>query len=497
MARVAAVAAGTSAAAGFAGEHGANVDALDACRLNRVGEFLGDHLVDFDDHVAFVVFDLLERNAAHNAVAQRLDFHAGLHDRLDEDAVGRAAIEFADDHVLRHVHEAASEVAGIGGLERRIGQTLTRAVRGDEVVQHVEAFAEVGSDRRLDDFARRLGHQPAHSGKLADLLLGAAGSGVGHDENRIDDARLVLGLESLEHFVRDFFGDVRPDGDDFVVALAVGDRAVEILLLHLDDFPFGVIHELELVARDDHVRDADGNAGLGGVEETELLQMIEGDDGLLRAEAQIAILHQLLNSLLLQQSIDERHVRREVIVEDHAADGGVQELPVELDRLSVRHVLIVVGGGEVDYFAGVTQPNGREQFDVAGFERQDYFFAGTERAALALAAGLALGEVINAEHHILRGNGERHAVRGRKNIVRAEHEHGRFHLRLWRKGNVHGHLVAVEVSVEGRANERVNTDGLAFDQHRLESLNAKAVKKNANGSLFSSTAPVWVRISNL
>src|SRR5687767_12898188 len=41
---------------------------------------------------------------------------------------------------------------------------------------------------------------------------------------------------------------------------------------------------------------------------------------------------------------------------------------------------------------------------------------------------------------------------------------------------MHCHLVAVEVRVECRANERVNLDGLAFNQHRLKRLNTKAVK---------------------
>jgi hypothetical protein len=35
---------------------------------------------------------------------------------------------------------------------------------------------------------------------------------------------------------------------------------------------------------------------------------------------------------------------------------------------------------------------------------------------------------------------------------------------------VHGHLVAVEVGVEGVAHERVHLDRLALHQHRLESL---------------------------
>ena len=42
-------------------------------------------------------------------------------------------------------------------------------------------------------------------------------------------------LQLLEHLVGDLLGDVRPDVDDLVVALAVGDDAVLVLLLHLVD----------------------------------------------------------------------------------------------------------------------------------------------------------------------------------------------------------------------------------------------------------------------
>jgi hypothetical protein len=38
------------------------------------------------------------------------------------------------------------------------------------------------------------------------------------------------------------------------------------------------------------------------------------------------------------------------------------------------------------------------------------------------------------------------------------------------------HLVAVEVGIECGADERVNFDGFTFHQHRLECLNAQAVK---------------------
>src|SRR5713101_7921657 len=129
---------------GFAGEYRADLDALDARGLDGVGQLLAYLLVDVHDHVAFVVLDLIERDAAHNAIAQRLDLYARLDDGLDVDAVGSSAVEFTDDDVLRDVYKAPRQVARIGRLERRIGQTFARAVRGDEVLQHGQAFAEVG-----------------------------------------------------------------------------------------------------------------------------------------------------------------------------------------------------------------------------------------------------------------------------------------------------------------------------------------------------------------
>jgi len=42
---------------------------------------------------------------------------------------------------------------------------------------------------------------------------------------------------------------------------------------------------------------------------------------------------------------------------------------------------------------------------------------------------------------------------------------------------VDGHLIAIEVSVEGGADQRVNLDGLAFHQHRLKGLNAQTMER--------------------
>ena len=61
--------------------------------------------------------------------------------------------------------------------------------------------------------------------------------------------------------------------------------------------------------------------------------------------------------------------------------------------------------------------------------------------------------------------------------MRGEHQDRGFDLGFGRERDVHGHLVAVEVRVEGGADQRVDLDGLAFDEHGLKRLDAEAVER--------------------
>src|SRR4029077_1028054 len=88
--QVAAVAHDANPALGLAGEHGADLYPLDARGLNRPSELLGDLVVDIHDDVAIVVFNLFERHAAHDAVAQRLDNFPRFDDAPHEDATDGA-----------------------------------------------------------------------------------------------------------------------------------------------------------------------------------------------------------------------------------------------------------------------------------------------------------------------------------------------------------------------------------------------------------------------
>ena len=68
-------------------------------------------------------------------------------------------------------------------------------------------------------------------------------------------------------------------------------------------------------------------------------------------------------------------------------------------------------------------------------------------------------------------------MRRGQDVVRRQHQDPGLRLRLGAEREVDRHLVAVEVRVERVADERVDLDGLALDEHRLERLDAQAVKR--------------------
>ena len=100
--------------------------------------------------------------------------------------------------------------------------------------------------------------------------------------------------------------------------------------------------------------------------EAQYLQFVQHLHGAFQAKTQVAVItERLLHALFLDQPVDERHFLRQVVVKDHAADRGVDELTLHGHRLGMRHVLIVVGGGQINHFSVVPQTNRGEQLDFA------------------------------------------------------------------------------------------------------------------------------------
>ena len=74
------------------------------------------------------------------------------------------------------------------------------------------------------------------------------------------------------------------------------------------------------------------------------------------------------------------------------------------------------------------------------------------------------------------GHGDGFTVRRLQQVAGSQHQHLGFALCFGGQRQMDSHLVTVEVSVEGGADQRVQLDGMAFDQNGLKCLNAQAVQ---------------------
>ncbi len=417
-------------------------------------------------------------HAAQDAVAQRLDDFTAFDQRTGVDALVGAAIVGGDHQVLRHVDQTAGQVTRVRGLQRRVGQTLSGTVGRDEVLKHVQAFTEVRRDGRLDDGAVRLGHQAAHAGQLADLGRATAGTGVGHHVNRVERflidflAFAVDGLllgQLRHHDLADFVAGLAPDVHDLVVALASGHQTGDVLLLDLLDFLLGALDQLVLLLGHQHVVDADRDAGARGQAEAVLQQLVSQHHGFLQAALAERGVDQARDFLLLERLVDVR--KRQALGQDlgqqGATDGRGHQLGLG-DELARGLVLGVLGQAHAD--AG-------GDLDHAVVQRTLEFGDVGEDHAFAATVDALAGGVVQAQHHVLRRHDRGFTVGGEQHVVGGQHQGAGFHLRFDRQRHVDGHLVTVEVGVEGGANQRVQLDGLAFDQHGLEGLDAQAVQR--------------------
>src|SRR6185437_6790808 len=321
---VAAVAKHADAVFAFAREHGTNFDFLHAAAVDGFGLEFVNFVVRLDQQFLRVlrVLDVIAGITAYETIGEFHDFIFAFIDGLHPNAVAGAAIMFANDHVLCHVHQLAGHVTRVGGLERGIGQTFAGAVRGDEVLQHGQTFAEVGQNRFLDDVAAGLGHKTTHAGELTHLLAIATGARVYHEEYRIELLFALVLFQSFEHDVRNLIRRVGPNIDDLVVAFAGGDDTFAMLLLDFLDLRLGVLDFLIFFVRNDHVVDADGDTGLRRVDEAEFFQFVEHDDRLVVATNLVATPDEVAEFALLDDFVRETHFGRPDFAEENAANGG-------------------------------------------------------------------------------------------------------------------------------------------------------------------------------
>ena len=492
--QVEAVAIRAAAAIAFTGEHGADLEPLLTDALDGLGLLLVDDIIHLDDDfTGNRVLDFLAGHAAVDAAGERGGLLVTIHDGGNVDAVGGAAVLTGDDHVLGHVHEFAGHVAGVRSLERGVGETLAGAVGGDEVFQHRKTFAEVGNDRALDNLAGRFGHQAAHAAELLDLGLVTPRAGIDHHEQRRSLVLAIVVLDFAVERIGDRVGRLGPDVHDLLVALAIGDHTVAVLLGDLFDLFVGLGDDLLLLLGDHHIDDTDGSAGTGGFLETEGLEVIEHLDGINLADCLVAAPDDLADFLLADVFIDEADASRPDLVETDAAGSGLDDLAFTqrgferseflavlvaefLALVSEDGVLAEVRVAQADPLVVAHLAGSDGKLDLRGVFKQRQVFG--LLAVLGGADGRP-GKVVGSQNDVLRGHRDRAAGGRREDVVRSQHELAALHLGLHRERHVDGHLVAVEVRVVGGADERVDADGLALDEFRLERLDRETVQRGS------------------
>ena len=101
-----------------------------------------------------------------------------------------------------------------------------------------------------------------------------------------------------------------------------------------------------------------------------------------------------------------------------------------------------------------------------------HVFHGGEGLSLALSPVPLQGQVVGAQNHVLGGNGQGFPAGRGEDVQGGQDQLPGLHLGLDGEGNVNGHLVAVEVGVEGGADEGVDLKGFALHEDGLEGLDA-------------------------
>ena len=272
---------------------------------------------------------------------------------------------------------------------------------------------------------------------------------------------------------------------DALLALLGGDEAVVVLAHHGVRLLLVAVEHVLLVGRGDDVVLRDRDPGRGREVEAELLEGVEhqchrggavgvdqrGDD-----VVDVALLQRVVDEVvvlgvvLVLEGGGDRAL--DAVVEDDPPDGGQEVLVARAPELGVVVQLDdAVLVGELRLLCGAERVR-RRPVGVAPVAALHLLVELCE-----LVAGRAVGEVVETEDHVLGRRRQRRAVGRREDVVRGQHQDPGLGLRLRGQRKVHGHLVAVEVGVERVTDQRVDLDRLAFDQNRLEGLNAEAVQR--------------------
>ena len=252
--------------------------------------------------------------------------------------------------------------------------------------------------------SRRIRHEAAHAGELLNLLIGTAGSGVSHHED------VVVLVETLEQVLGELLIRLLPGLDDFLIAFLVGRETAAVVLADFLDLRLRFRDETLLGLRHGHIRNRNGHARNRRVLVADGLDIVQHFRRAGEAVHVDDFLENLLALLLLDEEVNlglqlvlrlgaihEAEVLRNNLIEEDASRGSLLNFRA---LFAVRALL-----READLNLGL-------QCDLVVRVSEQRLVRALEAHTLALRAVALLGQVVDAENHILGRNRDRSAVRG-------------------------------------------------------------------------------------
>ena len=429
-------------------------------------------MVVLDDQLPVLIVNVLTGISPRDSVLQALDgllaVHEGLHRHARNLRPVLAAVHFPDAQLLGHVHHSPGQVTGVGSAQRRVGQALAGAVGGHEILQNVQSFTEIRLNRQLDGTACGIRHQTAHARKLLDLLVGATGAGVRHHED------IVVFVQTRQQQVRQFLIGLVPGLHHRAVALLLGDQAPAEVGGNLIHGGLSLGQQLRLFGRHSHVGDGHRHGRLGGILVADGLHIVQHLRGPGRAVGVDDLLQNLLQTLFVHMEV---HLRLQEVLR-HAPVHEAQILGQDFVEDETPQRTLHISGDSLALRVLLGHPD-----DDPGVQGQIFILISQyglvhvlEVLPLSQGTRPLLGQVVDAQHHVLGRHCHRAAVGGLQQVVGRQEQETALRLGLHGKRQMHCHLISVKVRVEGGAHQGMELDGLTLHQNGLECLDAQPVQ---------------------
>ena len=289
---------------------------------------------------------------------------------------------------------------------------------GDEILQNGQAFAQVCKDGRFDDLAGWLSHQTAHTGDLADGVLFASGSGVGHYVYRVKSRHSVISSiipkRRKERLLQVRF-QTPPDVYDPVVPFTVGHTTFLVSVRHFLDVFLRLGDEIFLVLWYYHIVNTDRNTRPRCIFEPQILEFVQKLSCATIAVLVVAHSHKLNQIVRFQLPVAERDLLTCVFVNEHEL---LRKYLVEYDTpgCSLYHLTV-----DSVLYRGM-------ESECIGIQGYGYVIRIGENIPVFSSVVLFLCQVIASQNNIQVRHSYRTTMGRLKNVPRSHHKELRLNL---------------------------------------------------------------------